>query len=204
MMRGRRRQRQGLRSERVAREAQRYLARAVGTLKGTRRPVSVAMMTDAMVPERLEYFARTSPSEEEPKRVHDYVDSLSTEQRRGLAASRGPVAILAESEVSFFLCSDKPTRQAARSSCSSGISRRHRGGDPGIEPGVAVQETAALRAEGADSIGDRVSWGSDVSSSPPGRSILRSPPGSSGKADRVIRTKGPRRRGTTAIPPSVP
>ena len=68
------------------------------------------MLTDAMVPERLEYFARTSPSEEEAKRVHDYVDSLTPEQRRGLAGTRDRLAILAESEVSFFLYSDKPTR----------------------------------------------------------------------------------------------
>jgi type IV secretory pathway TraG/TraD family ATPase VirD4 len=92
------------------RQAQRYLGHAVRTLKSTRRPVSVAMLTDAMIPERLEYFARTSPSEEEAKRVHDYVDSLSAEQRRGLAGTRDRLAILAESEVSFFLYSDKPTR----------------------------------------------------------------------------------------------
>jgi hypothetical protein len=86
------------------RQAQRYLGRAPPSAPSrARRAVSVAMLTEALVPERLEYFASMAPSEAEAKRVHDYVDSLSAEQRRGLAGTRDRLAILAESDVSFFL-----------------------------------------------------------------------------------------------------
>jgi hypothetical protein len=44
----------------------------------------VVTLADAMVPDKLEWFGRARP-DEDAKRVHDYVVSLSREQKRGLA-----------------------------------------------------------------------------------------------------------------------
>jgi conjugal transfer pilus assembly protein TraD len=92
------------------RQAQRYIGHAVRTLRGTRRSVNVMTLSEVMVPDLLERCARSLPTEEEAKRVHDYVDSLSAEQRRGLAGTRDRLAILAESDVSDYLYRREPTR----------------------------------------------------------------------------------------------
>src|SRR4051794_6723565 len=91
------------------RQAQRYLGHAVRALRASKRPVTVVTLADAMVPDQLEWFGRALP-DEDAKRVHDYVDSLSAEQRRGLAGTRDRLAILAESDVVRFLYRREPTR----------------------------------------------------------------------------------------------
>src|SRR3954452_463758 len=91
------------------RQAQQYLGHAVRALRASGRPVTVVTLADAMVPDQLEWFGRALP-DEDAKRVHDYVDSLSAEQRRGLAGTRDRLAILAESDVSRFLYRHEPTR----------------------------------------------------------------------------------------------
>jgi conjugal transfer pilus assembly protein TraD len=91
------------------RQAQRYLAHAVRALRGAGRPVTVMTLSEAMVPDHLEYLGRALP-DAHAKQVHDYVDGLSAEQRRGLAGTRDRLAILAESDVSTFLWREQPTR----------------------------------------------------------------------------------------------
>src|SRR3954453_19104432 len=90
------------------RQAQRYLGHAVRALKAAGRPITVMTLADAMVPDRLEYLGRALP-DEHAKRVHDYVDSLSAEQKRGLGGTRDRLAILAESDVSDYLYRPEPT-----------------------------------------------------------------------------------------------
>jgi hypothetical protein len=92
------------------RQAQRYIGHAVRTLRGARRSVNVMTLSEMMVPDVLERCARSLPTEQEAKRVHDYVDSLTAEQRRGLAGTRDRLAILAESDVSDYLYRQQPTR----------------------------------------------------------------------------------------------
>src|ERR687883_359654 len=91
------------------RQAQRYLGHAVRTLRASGRPITVMTLADAMVPDHLEYLGRALP-DKHAKRVHDYVDSLSAEQRRGLAGTRDRLAIVAESDVGNFLYRREPTR----------------------------------------------------------------------------------------------
>src|SRR3954466_4435288 len=91
------------------RQAQRYLGHAVRALKANGRPVTVMTLSEAMVPARLEVWGRSLP-DEDAKRIHDYVDSLSGEQKRGLAGTRDRLAILAESDVSDYLWRREPTR----------------------------------------------------------------------------------------------
>jgi conjugal transfer pilus assembly protein TraD len=66
-------------------------------------------LSEAMVPDHLEYLGRALP-DAQAKQVHDYVDGLSAEQRRGLAGTRDRLAILAESDVAHFLWREQPTR----------------------------------------------------------------------------------------------
>src|SRR3954447_24709672 len=75
------------------RQAQRYLGHAVRCLKANGRPVTVMTLLEAMVPDKLEWLGRAL-TDEQAKQVHDYVDSLTTEQRRGLAGTRDRLAIL--------------------------------------------------------------------------------------------------------------
>jgi type IV secretory pathway TraG/TraD family ATPase VirD4 len=91
------------------RQAQRYLGHAVRALRGRGWPVTVATLADAMDPAKLEAWARALP-DEQAKLVHAYVDSLSGEQRRGLAGTRDRLEILAESDVARFLYRREPTR----------------------------------------------------------------------------------------------
>jgi hypothetical protein len=81
----------------------------VRALKGAGRPVTVMTLSEAMVPDHLEYLGRALP-DAQAKQVHDYVDGLSAEQRRGLAGTRDRLAILAESDVARFLWREQPTR----------------------------------------------------------------------------------------------
>src|SRR3954464_6625546 len=73
------------------RQAQRYLGHAVRALRASGRPITVMTLAEAMVPDHLEYLGRALPNEQ-AKRVHDYVDSLSADQRRGLAGTRDRLA----------------------------------------------------------------------------------------------------------------
>jgi conjugal transfer pilus assembly protein TraD len=91
------------------RQAQRYLGHAVRALRGMGYPVTVALLAEAMDPARLEVWARSLP-DNQAKQVHDYVDSLSGEQKRGLAGTRDRLAILAEPDVSDYLWRREPTR----------------------------------------------------------------------------------------------
>jgi conjugal transfer pilus assembly protein TraD len=91
------------------RQAQRYLGHAVRGLRAIGYPVTVAMLADAMDPDRLEVWARALP-DDQAQRIHQYLDSLSGEQKRGLAGTRDRLAILAESDVAHYLWRDKPTR----------------------------------------------------------------------------------------------
>jgi conjugal transfer pilus assembly protein TraD len=93
------------------RQAQRYLGHAVRALRGSGRPVTVMTLSEAMVPDKLEWLGRALP-DEDARRIHDYVDGLSAEQRRGLAGTRDRLAILAESDVARFLYTSQPTRHA--------------------------------------------------------------------------------------------
>src|SRR3954470_24647562 len=91
------------------RQAQRYLGHAVRTLRGNGRPITVMTLSEAMVPDHLEYLGRALP-DEHAKRVHDYVDSLSAEQRRGLAGTRDRLAIPANPDVATSLSPKEPPR----------------------------------------------------------------------------------------------
>src|SRR5919199_749299 len=91
------------------RQAQRYLGHAVRALRASGRPITVMTLSEAMVPDKLEWLGRALP-DDDAKRVHDYVDSLSAEQRRGLAGTKDRLAILAESDVVNFLYRREPTR----------------------------------------------------------------------------------------------
>jgi membrane protein implicated in regulation of membrane protease activity len=93
------------------RQAQRYLGHAVRALKANGRPVTVMTLSEAMVPDKLEWLGRALP-EEQAKIVHDYVDSLTADQRRGLAGTRDRLAILAESDVAHYLYRQEPTRHS--------------------------------------------------------------------------------------------
>ncbi len=63
----------------------------------------------------FEVWADALP-DEQAKRIHDYLESLSGEQRRGLAGTRGRLAILAESDVARS--STAPSRPATTSTCA--------------------------------------------------------------------------------------
>src|SRR5919107_2406278 len=55
------------------RQAQRYLGHAVRGLRAMGYPVTVAMLADAMDPDRLEVWARALP-DEQAQRIHQYLD----------------------------------------------------------------------------------------------------------------------------------
>ncbi|MGZ4331761.1 MAG: TraM recognition domain-containing protein [Solirubrobacteraceae bacterium] len=62
-----------------------------------------------MEPDRLDRMGRQLP-QGDADRLHAYLDTLSGEQRRGLAGARDRLAILAESDVAAFLEPRGPTR----------------------------------------------------------------------------------------------
>jgi TraM recognition site of TraD and TraG len=85
------------------RQAQRYLGHATRTLRAARRPVTLASLTEAMDPRRLEAIGRGLDDEHQAEPLRDYLDSLTPEQQHGLAGTRDRLAILAESDVARWL-----------------------------------------------------------------------------------------------------
>ena len=85
------------------RQAQRYLGHATRTLRAAGQPVTLATLTEAMSPRRLEAIGRRLDDEHQAQELHDYLDDLSPEQQRGLAGTRDRLAILAESDVAPWL-----------------------------------------------------------------------------------------------------
>jgi hypothetical protein len=85
------------------RQAQRYLGHVTRTLRAAGEPVTLATLTDAMHSRRLEAIGRGLDDEPHAQQLHDYLDSLSPEQIRGLAGTRDRLAILAESDVAPWL-----------------------------------------------------------------------------------------------------
>jgi conjugal transfer pilus assembly protein TraD len=84
------------------RQAQRYLGHAVRVLRGCDRKVSLANLTNALDPARLELLARELP-ETRGRAVHAYLDSLTARQRSDLTGVRDRLAIMAESDVGAWL-----------------------------------------------------------------------------------------------------
>lgn len=84
------------------RQAQRYVAQATRTLQAAGQPVTLWSLVSTLDPDELEKLARPLP-EDRAVLVHSYVDSLTGEQRRGLAGTRDRLAILAESELGVWL-----------------------------------------------------------------------------------------------------
>jgi hypothetical protein len=85
------------------RQAQRYLGHATRSLRAAGHPVTLATLTEAMRPRRLEAIGRRLDDEHQARELHDYLDDLSPEQQRGLAGTRDRLAILAESDVAAWL-----------------------------------------------------------------------------------------------------
>ena len=85
------------------RQAQRYLGHATRALRAARRPVTLASLTEAMDPRRLEAIGRCLDDHQQAEQLHDYLDGLTAEQQRGLAGTRDRLAILAESDVAPWL-----------------------------------------------------------------------------------------------------
>jgi hypothetical protein len=84
------------------RQAQRYLAHAVRTLKVTGQPVTPRALAESMRPDLLDALARELPSEDAPA-VHEYLDSLDERQKRDLKGVRDRLSILAESDLGHWL-----------------------------------------------------------------------------------------------------
>lgn len=84
------------------RQAQRYLAFAVRTIRGSGGPVSLAALVAALDPDGLDELSRPLP-DDQGALVQAYLDSLTAEQKRGLAGTRDRLAILAESELGVWL-----------------------------------------------------------------------------------------------------
>ncbi len=91
------------------RQAQRYLGHAVRALRGTGSAGDGRDPDRRDGPRQARWLGRALP-DEQAKQVHDYVDGLTAEQRRGLAGTRDRLAILAESDVAAFLYREEPTR----------------------------------------------------------------------------------------------
>ena len=85
------------------RQAQRYLGHVTRTLRAAGQSVTLATLTEAMSPRRLEAIGRRLDDEHRAQELHDYLDDLSPEQHRGLAGTRDRLAILAESDVAPWL-----------------------------------------------------------------------------------------------------
>ena len=103
------------------RQAQRYLGHATRTLRAAGQPVTLATLTEAMSPRRLEAIGRSLDDEHHAQELHDYLDDLTAEQQRGLAGTRDRLAILAESDVAPWL---RHTTRADRASTCCTPSRR--------------------------------------------------------------------------------
>jgi hypothetical protein len=97
------------------RQAQRYLGYATGTLRAAGRPVTLASLTEAMDPRRLEAIGRRVDDDHQAQALRDYLDALTPEQQRGLAGTRDRLAILAESDVANGY--SRTTRRARALTC---------------------------------------------------------------------------------------
>lgn len=93
------------------RQAQRYLGHEVRTLRRAGLEVSLDVLVAHLDPMRLELLARSLP-EQQAKRAHDYLDSLTTRQQSDLAGVRDRLAIMAESDIGPWL--DPRTEGAQR------------------------------------------------------------------------------------------
>lgn len=79
------------------RQAQRYIAQAVTTMRAADLPISPITLAEHLDPAQLEVTARTLASDG-AEGVHRYLDSLGERQRRELAGVRDRLSILAESD----------------------------------------------------------------------------------------------------------
>jgi conjugal transfer pilus assembly protein TraD len=85
------------------RQAQRYLGHATRALRAAGRQITLATLVEALEPRRLEITSRSIDDERRAQQLHDYLDSLTPEQARGLSGTRDRLAILAESDVAAWL-----------------------------------------------------------------------------------------------------
>jgi len=85
------------------RQAQRYLAHVVRTLRAAGETPSPARIVELMDPRALEVLARRVPDEDRARPVWRYLDGLDPRQRVGLGGTRDRLAILAESELGSWL-----------------------------------------------------------------------------------------------------
>ncbi|MGI8803512.1 MAG: type IV secretory system conjugative DNA transfer family protein [Solirubrobacteraceae bacterium] len=88
------------------RQAQRYLAHVVRTLRGAGLTPTPARIVELMDPRALELLSRRVPDEDRARLVWGYLDGLDPRQRAGLSGTRDRLAILAESEVGRWLDPD--------------------------------------------------------------------------------------------------
>lgn len=87
------------------RQAQRYIAHAVRTIRANEETVTLAGLLAAMDPDHLARIGRKT-TQSRVVGLAPYIDSLTPEQRRGLAGVRDRLAILTESEVGPLLACD--------------------------------------------------------------------------------------------------
>lgn len=85
------------------RQAQRYLAQAVASMRAAEIEVTPVTLMEHMNPAALEASSRRLPAEEDAARVQAYLDSLTDRQKRELAGVRDRLSILAESQASKWL-----------------------------------------------------------------------------------------------------
>lgn len=85
------------------RQAQRYLAQAVATMRAAEIPVNPITLMEHMNPAQLEAASRALADQQAAGRVQSYLDSLTERQRRELAGVRDRLSILAESDASMWL-----------------------------------------------------------------------------------------------------
>jgi hypothetical protein len=89
------------------RQAQRYLGHEVRVLRKAGVEVSLQALVEHLDPSRLELLAR-SLLESQARRVHAYLDSLTTRQQSDLAGVRDRLAIMAESDIGPWLDPQTP------------------------------------------------------------------------------------------------
>jgi hypothetical protein len=89
------------------RQAQRYLGHVVRALRKSGLEVSLKRIVAHLDPTQLELLVRSMP-ESEAQATHAYLDSLTPRQQSDLAGVRDRLAILAESDVGFWLDPQTP------------------------------------------------------------------------------------------------
>ena len=103
------------------RQAQRYLGHATRTLRAARQPVTLATLTEAMSPRRLEAIGRGLDDEHQAQELHDYLDDLSPNSN---AASRARATASRSSPNPTSRHGCNPTTRADRASTCCTPSRR--------------------------------------------------------------------------------